>query len=86
MPTINFKGYDIVIEPDGKPLREDLNPMELAQGQTVKLTILKDGNAVAVADRFGYRAGNVNYPALATPFTNMQRFIFSHENPIKEVK
>ncbi len=80
---ITFKNYTIQIEADGKPLREDLKPLELAQGQWIKLKIYKDGNFQAEADKFGYRVNGINSPSLATPFTNMQRYIESVENPNK---
>jgi hypothetical protein len=80
---IKYKNYTIKIEEDGKPLRDDLKPLEVAQGQWVKLLIYKDSNFKAEADKFGYRVNGMNFPSLATPFTNMQRYIESVENPIK---
>jgi len=80
---IKFKNYTIEIEEDGKPLRDDFKPLDIAQGQWVKLLIYKDGEYKATADKFGYRVDGKNFPSLATPFTNMQRYIESIENPIK---
>jgi len=73
-----YRDLELILEEDGKPFPTDFSPQDALNSNSVKITATKGGKTVVVATRFGYTVDGVMNKTLATPFTNLQRFLVTH--------
>jgi hypothetical protein len=74
-PTTTFRGLNVTVKlPTG--VKSSKEPEELASRWDATLEVYdSDGSLTVAADRFGFLTKDDHYPAIASPLTNLQRFL-----------